>query len=51
MRSSVSWPFLTWNILNFSKQEETDESKVFDSGHFEAVIEPTNADAPDTQLV
>ena len=25
--------------------------KVFVSGHFEPVIEPTNADAPDTQLV
>ena len=25
--------------------------KVFVSGHFEHVIEPTNADAPDTQLV
>ena len=25
--------------------------KVFISGHFEPVIEPTNADAPDTQLV
>ena len=25
--------------------------KVFASGHFEPVIEPTNADAPDTQLV
>ena len=24
--------------------------KVFVSGHFELVIEPTNADAPDTQL-
>ena len=26
-------------------------SNVFVSGHFEPVIEPTNADAPDTQLV
>ena len=26
-------------------------SKVFVSGHFEPVIKPTNADAPDTQLV
>ena len=25
--------------------------KIFVSGHFEPVIEPTNADAPDTQLV
>ena len=25
--------------------------KVFVSGHFEPVIEPTNTDAPDTQLV
>ena len=25
--------------------------KVFVSGHFEPVIEPTNADGPDTQLV
>ena len=25
--------------------------KLFVSGHFEPVIEPTNADAPDTQLV
>ena len=25
--------------------------KCFVSGHFESVIEPTNADAPDTQLV
>ena len=25
--------------------------KVFVSGHFEPVIKPTNADAPDTQLV
>ena len=25
--------------------------KVFVSGHFEPVIEPTNADAPDTQLI
>jgi hypothetical protein len=25
--------------------------KVFVSGHFESVIKPTNADAPDTQLV
>ena len=25
--------------------------KAFVSGHFEPVIEPTNADAPDTQLV
>jgi hypothetical protein len=25
--------------------------KLFFSGHFESVIEPTNADAPDTQLL
>ena len=25
--------------------------RIFVSGHFEPVIEPTNADAPDTQLV
>jgi hypothetical protein len=54
MRSSVSWQFLAWNSLHFSEQEYTDkfQKKVFCffSGHFEPVIEPTNADASDTQL-
>ena len=48
-----NWEFLAWNSLHFSEHEQIDEfqKKVFVSGHFEPVIEPTNADAPDTQLV
>ena len=39
--------------IAFISQNMTDEfqKKVFVSGHFEPVIEPTNADAPDIQLV
>ena len=44
--SSVSWQFLRTRI-DWRVSEET----FFVSGHFEPVIEPTHADAPDTQLV
>ena len=53
-RSSVSWQFLKWNRNGISQNKNRLMSfrrKFFVSGHFEPVIEPTNADAPDSQLV
>ena len=53
MRSSVYWQLLAWNSLISQNKNrlKSFRRKVFVSGHFEPVIEPTNAVAPDTQLV
>ena len=53
-KSSVSWQFLTDGIAFISQNKNRLSSlrrKLSFSGHFESIIEPTNADAPDTQLV
>ena len=43
--------FLTWRISQNKNRLTSFRRKLFVSGHFEPVIEPTNAVAPDTQLV
>jgi hypothetical protein len=45
--------FLTWNCHHSQNKNRlmSFRRKLFVSGHLEPVIEPTNADAPDTQLV
>ena len=45
-KSSVSWAVISQNKNRLSSLRR----KFSFSGHFESIIEPTNADAPDTQL-